>query len=136
MMQATCRDLSDLQLCATTILALLMGERGGSFSTRRLCVSNRQVQIQSKSCHRLQRPSASGWWRLPNRRHRIVLNSIATRIQLQPAPLQQGENSAAAQLGEAAPPAVRPAVAEGEMPPVNEQLRLGIDNLEPNQQVC
>lgn len=51
----------------------------------------------------------------------------------QPAPLQQGENSAAAQRNEAAPPAVRPVVAEADLPPVvADNLRLGVDNLELN----
>jgi len=49
----------------------------------------------------------------------------------QPAPLQQGESSAA--RNEAAPPQ-RPIVIEGDAQPVEENLRLGIDELQIGQQ--
>jgi hypothetical protein len=52
----------------------------------------------------------------------------------QPAPLQNGENGPAAQRNEAAPPH-RPIVIDAEVQQVEDNLRLGVDELQIVQQV-
>lgn len=53
----------------------------------------------------------------------------------QPAPLQHGENNAAAQRNEAAPPQ-RPIVIDAGAQPIEDNLRLGVvDGLQIAQQV-
>lgn len=53
----------------------------------------------------------------------------------QPAPLQHGENGPVVQRNEAAPPPQRPIAIDAEMPPVEDNLRLGVDELQIAQQV-
>jgi hypothetical protein len=49
--------------------------------------------------------------------------------------LQHGENSAAAQRNEVNPPAQRPVVAEADLQPVDENIRVGVDELQIAPQV-
>ncbi|KAI6197462.1 BTB domain-containing protein [Aphelenchoides besseyi] len=115
---------SDLQLCSKTVSSLLMGEGGGTITSCGFCLSDSQIEIQPEFGNGIQRSIASG-----------ISTDIATNWYLfQPAPLQHGENSAAAQRNEAAPPVERPMVVEADLlPVVDDNLRLGVDDLQLGQ---